>query len=294
MTELLALGLATRTIFRVDVARGHAKVLVKDTAYSPDGVVLIDGTVYWTTMGRPERLAGVDGEAAFDYSAPTGGLHAIGIDGTGRRDLLPAGTITSGKQLATDHRGRLFWGDREGRRVSSCRLDGSGYADIVVNPPADDGTAECVGVAVDAEHVYWTQKGPPKGGLGRIFRARRTMPAGQTPDARTDVEELWSGLPEPIDLEVVDGMLYWTDRGAEPDGNTLNRAPIPARGERGSPPEILARGLREAIGLAVDRSTGLTYVSDLGGTIVAVALDGTGDRVVADLGQMVTGIALVR
>ncbi|GAA2375064.1 MULTISPECIES: hypothetical protein [Gordonia] len=294
MTALLALGLATRTIFRVDVADGRTSVVHKDTAYSPDGVVVVGDTVYWTTMGRPERIPGVDGEAAFDYTAPTGGLHAMRLDGTDRRDLLPPGALTTGKQLATDGRERLYWGDREGLRVSSCRLDGSDRIDLVVNAQTGDGTAECVGVAVDRDHLYWTQKGPSKGGLGRIFRAGLSVPEGESADRRSDVETLWSGLPEPIDLEVVDGVLYWTDRGAEPDGNTLNRAPLPGPGEPGTPPEILARGLHEAVGIAVDTRAGLAYVSDLGGTILAVALDGTGDRVVADMGQMITGLALVR
>ncbi|EGD57044.1 hypothetical protein [Gordonia neofelifaecis] len=294
MTALLALGLATRTIFRVDVADGRASVLLKDTAYSPDGVVVIDGTVYWTTMGRPTRNPEVEGEAAFDYSAPTGGLHAVGLDGTGRRDVLPAGSVTTGKQLAADGRGRLYWSDREGLRVSSCRLDGSDWTDLIVNTQTGDGTAECVGCAVAGEYLYWTQKGPSKGARGRILRAGLTVPDGESADDRTDVETLWDGLPEPVDLQVVDGILYWTDRGAEPDGNTLNRAPIPSPGEVGEPPEILARGLHEAVGVAVDSRAGLAYVSDLGGTILAVALDGTGDRVVVDLGQMITGITLVR
>ncbi|MGB3604846.1 hypothetical protein [Gordonia sp. (in: high G+C Gram-positive bacteria)] len=294
MTALLALGIATRTMFRVEVADGRSKILHKDSAYSPDGAVLLDGTIYWTTMGRPTRLAGIDGEAAFDYSAPNGGLHAMGVDGTGRRDLLPAGTVTSGKQLATDNRGRLYWADREGMRVASCRLDGSEYGDLIVNAPEPDRMAECVGVAVDGDYLYWSQKGPSKGGRGRIFRAGLTVPAGESPERRSDIETLWSGLPEPIDLQVVDGILYWTDRGAEPDGNTLNRAPIPAPGEAGSPPEIMARGLQEAVGLAVDPRAGLAYVSDLSGSILAVALDGTGDRVVADLGEMLAGLTLIR
>ncbi|MBM7366515.1 hypothetical protein [Gordonia hydrophobica] len=288
MTAVIALGLASRSIYRVDAADGTVHTLLaRDGAYCPDGVAVVDGTVYWTTMGKPAIRPGVEGEAKFDYSAADGGLHAIGLDGRGRRDLLPPGAIVTGKQVASDGV-RLYWSDREGRRVSSCLLDGSDRVEEVVNAPEPDGMADCVGVAVDGGHLYWTQKGPSKGGRGRIFRAGLVGPAGP----RTDVELLWDARPEPIDLAVADGYLYWTDRGAEPDGNTLNRAPIPALGQRGAEPEILARGLQEAIGLAVDVAAGTAYVSDLGGTIRAVTLDGTGDRVVVDLGEKITGIAL--
>ena len=109
-------------------------------------------------------------------------------------------------------------------------------------------------------HLYWTQKGPSNGGKGRIFRAGLEIPAGQTAANRTDIEVLWDGLPEPIDLEIKGDWLYWTDRGDPPAGNTLNRAPIPAAGATGGAPEILADGFHEAIGLAVDGDAGVAYV----------------------------------
>ncbi|WP_217640492.1 hypothetical protein [Arthrobacter woluwensis] len=68
----------------------------------------------------------------------------------------------------------------------------------------------------------------------------------------------------------------------------LNRRPLPAPGAKGAEPEILARGFREAIGLAIDGDAGVAYVSELGGRIVAVELHPAGEaaapRVVADLG----------
>ena len=41
---------------------------------------------------------------------------------------------------------------------------------------------------------------------------------------------LFDGLPEPIDLELdlENRVLYWTDRGDPPRGNTVNRAPMDA------------------------------------------------------------------
>ena len=72
------------------------------------------------------------------------------------------------------------------------------------------------------------QKGKPKGNEGRIFRAPLSVGSGIDPAHRTDIEVLFEGLPEPIDLEW-DGAtdtLFWTDRGKPPKGNTLNRARI--------------------------------------------------------------------
>ncbi|MFF4398449.1 hypothetical protein [Streptomyces sp. NPDC001480] len=62
---------------------------------------------------------------------------AMRLDGSGQRDVVPPGVITTGKQLASDGAGCLYWSDREGRRISRVRLDGSGLTDLVVNPPGD-------------------------------------------------------------------------------------------------------------------------------------------------------------
>jgi hypothetical protein len=145
--------------------------------------------------------------------------------------------------------------------VSRVRVDGTGLTDLVVNAGDSSLLQECVGVAVDPVrgHLYWTQKGPAKGGQGRIFRAGLEIPSGETASDRTDIEVLWEHLPEPIDLEIRGDWLYWTDRGAPPKGNTLNRAPVPASGEKGTDPEVLADGFREAIGLAVDVSSDVIW-----------------------------------
>ena len=95
------------------------------------------------------------------------------LDGTGARDVIPTGLITTGKQLTSDGAGTLYWGDREGCRVSRVRIDGTSLTDLVVNIRDDSWLQECVGVAVDTArgYLYWTQKGPSNGGKGRIFRA---------------------------------------------------------------------------------------------------------------------------
>ncbi|MFD7874806.1 hypothetical protein ACFV5G_11980 [Streptomyces sp. NPDC059766] len=295
--ELLALEVESGSVLRVRIPDGQVSTFLPDTGPAPDGIVVEDGIVYWTTMGAPEADPAVPGEAGLDFSARNGSVQAVGLDGGSRRDLVPPGAVTTGKQLTSDGGGRLYWGDREGHRVSTVRVDGTGLTDLVVNP-ADEGImGECVGVAVDPVrgHLYWTQKGPAKGGMGRILRVGLEIPAGRTAASRSDIEVLWAGLPEPIDLEVDGDWLYWTDRGTPPTGNTLNRAPLPPDGEQGTSPEILADGFQEAIGLAVDGEAGIAYVSDLGGHLRAVPLPGgpaagQRPREIASLGPL-TGLA---
>ncbi|WP_405167539.1 hypothetical protein OG203_22225 [Nocardia sp. NBC_01499] len=300
---LLVLNTAHSSIDRIDLSDGSVTTLVREAGPVPDGIVYDRdaGRIYWTTMGTPDfdPARPLDDDNV-DFSAKNGSIESVALDGTDRRQVLPVGALTTGKQLAADFvAGQLYWSDREGRRVSRVGVDGTGLTDLVINPATGDKAEECVGSTVDpaANALYWTQKGPAKGGRGRIFRANLVMPEGQTAASRTDIEVLWDHLPEPIDLwlDTTDHYLYWTDRGAEPAGNTLNRAPIPAPGEPGGKPEILARGFAEAIGLAVDLEAGLAYVTDLGGSVRAVALDGSSDSVIAKFeGQSLTGIVGVQ
>lgn len=290
---LYALAIRSGRMLEVDVTTGATSTFVEKIGRAPDGIAVAD-RVYWTTMGAPaivdeELFAAGHRERALDYTSRNGGVHALSHDGADRADVVPAGGITTGKQLV-HHDGWLYWGDREGRKVSRVRTDGTGLGDLVVNDGSGGDADWCVGVAVDSDHLYWTQKGPAKGGHGRIFRTR----VSEAPDGEPEL--LWQDLPEPIDLEVHDGHLYWTDRGAGPTGNTLNRAPLPAPGAVGATPEILHDGFAEAIGLAVDGAAGVVYVSDLSGAIRVVPLPGSGQeaRVLVQLDEPVTGIAGVR
>lgn len=292
---LLVLNIAAGTIERIDLSDGSIRTLVDDAGAAPDGIThdADSGRIYWTIMGGPE-VVGSGPDADFDFSAKNGALYSANVDGTDRREVLPVGAITTGKQLTAGFAaGQLYWGDREGCKVSRVNVDGTGLTDLVVNAPVGDIMQECVGIAVDpaAGYLYWTQKGPAKGGNGRILRAGLDIPEGETAADRTDIEVLWDNLPEPIDLHLDGDVLYWTDRGAEPSGNTLNRAAVPGPGERGAQPEVLAGGFHEAIGLAVDSAAGTAYVTDLGGTVRAVPLTaGSEERVVARIEGKLTGI----
>lgn len=65
----------------------------------------------------------------------------------------------------------------------------------------------------DAGYVYWTQKGPSKGGKGKILRCPIPGVGSGTTNGG-DTETLFERLPEPIDLSLdpQEGWIYWTDR----------------------------------------------------------------------------------
>jgi hypothetical protein len=198
--------------------------------------------------------------------------------------------------------GKLYWSDREGMRVMRANLNGSQIETLVDTShgaprPGADATKWCVGVAIDADagKLYWTQKGDDNAGEGRILRVNLDMPKGQAPTNRADIEMLYDKLPEPIDLDLDLGnrMLYWTDRGNPPRGNTVNRAPLEApRGGR-PPPEIVFSNLMEGIGLALDVKPGRMFITDFGGSVYSANLDGSAQKTLLFAEGNLTGIAYV-
>ncbi len=266
---------------------GSGKVISVSGCRVPDGVA-VDveaGHVYWTNMGIP--------------SVNDGSIERADLDGSNRVTIVPGGVAFTPKQLHFEAVGRkLYWGDREGMRVMRCDLDGSNVETLVQTGQGDDDrrdqTRWCVGVAVDPAggHLYWTQKGPSDAGLGKVLRAGIDVPAGDTPADRSDIEVLFKGLPEPIDLELdlAARMLYWTDRGDPPRGNTVNRAPIDAT-DGHSEPEILLTHLMEGIGIALDPAGDRMFVTDLGGTVYVADLDGSNAREILVAQGNLTGIA---
>jgi hypothetical protein len=87
---------------------------------------------------------------------------------------------------------------------------------------------------------------------------------------------LFDQLPEPIDLELdlANRVLYWTDRGDPPRGNTVNRASIDKQAE----PEILITHLMEGIGIALDVPGNRMFVTDFAGSVYCANLDGKSVR----------------
>ncbi|MFF0545999.1 hypothetical protein ACFYTF_24480 [Nocardia thailandica] len=294
MTELLALDLAGRCMHAIALDGSGVRTVVEGLTDMPDGIVVdqLRGHIYWTNMGRPDP--GFTPGTEPDFFSRNGSVERVDLDGGNRRYVVEPGGFTTGKQITADFEaGRLYWCDREGMQVLTCDLDGGDLHPLIVTGegPEDAGTVRnwCVGICVDLDRrlLYWTQKGPAKGGDGRILRAPLDLPAGVSARDRVDVTTLFENLPEPIDLELHGTSLLWTDRGAPPDGNSLNRATVvPEPG----PAQVLSRGYREAIGLASIGSR--FYVSDLGGTVRAVDLDTGTESVLARLGSPLTGLAV--
>ncbi|KWX68520.1 hypothetical protein [Mycobacterium sp. NAZ190054] len=298
-SRLYALDLIRGGVHRIYLDTGDIENLTIGIEEAPDGIAVDEaqGYVYFTLMGRPDTPLDPAHEPPF--TARNGSIQRVPITGGDPEIVVDRGKFTTGKQLATDPgTGRLFWCDREGGAVYRCERDGSDVTQLISNaesqlPPAE---RECVGIAIDTSNgwLYWTQKGPADGGRGRILRASLEIPQDATAETRQDIEVLWNGLPEPIDLELDEDRqtLYWTDRGAPPNGNTLNRAPVPPFGTKGVTPEVVARGFSEPIGVALNLTDDVAYVSDLSGYIRQVELSTGNTRVLAVLGGAATGIAL--
>ena len=212
-----------------------------------------------------------------------GSIERADLDGKNRRIIVPQGVTHTPKQIHLDKDGgKLYWCDREGMRVMRANLDGSQVETLVETGRGDkdsrDQTRWCVGITIDPKlgKIYWTQKGPDNAGLGRIFRANIDIPKGESPTNRSDIEVLFDQLPEPIDLELdlANRVLYWTDRGDPPRGNTVNRAPIDTK----AAPEILITHLMEGIGIALDVPGNQMFVTDFAGSVYSADLDGKNER----------------
>jgi len=265
---------------------GSGRKVIVTGCRIPDGVVVDTeaGHIYWTNMGVP--------------NLNDGSIERADLDGRNRKTIVPEGGTHTPKQLHLDKKnGKLYWSDREGMRVMRSNLDGSKIETLVEagKGEADERDARkwCVGITVDAARgqMYWTQKGADNAGQGRIFRANVEIPKDQNPANRKDVELLFDGLPEPIDLELDlnHRFLYWTDRGDPPRGNTVNRASVDAKTKQD--PEILVTHLMEGIGIALDLPGDRMFLTDLGGSVYSAKLDGSEERTLLAAQGNLTGIA---
>ncbi|MGY8682801.1 3-hydroxyacyl-CoA dehydrogenase [Bradyrhizobium sp. UFLA05-153] len=281
--RLFVLELSGDRIHSMNPDGADRKVLVTNGRL-PDGIA-VDveaGHIYWTNMGVPPLN--------------DGSIERVDLDGGNRQVVIPQGVTYTPKQMHLDKADKkLYWCDREGMRVMRANLDGSQVETLVETGRSDDDRKDqnrwCVGITVDPKrrHIYWTQKGPDNGEQGRIFRANIDIPKGETPANRSDIELLFDRLPEPIDLELdlTNRILYWTDRGDPPRGNTVNRAPIDTK----AAPEIVVTHLMEGIGIALDVPGNRMFVTDFAGSIYSADLDGKNERNFLYAQGNLTGIA---
>jgi hypothetical protein len=286
--RLFVLELSGDRIHSMNTDGSGRKVIVTDCRL-PDGIV-VDvkaGHIYWTNMGSSP-------------GANDGSIERADIDGKNRKVVVPEGGTFTPKQIHLDKtNGKLYWSDREGMRVMRANLDGSNIETLVETGRGDadrrDLTRWCVGITVDPvrRQIYWTQKGPDKGGQGRLCRAGIEIPHGETAANRSDIEVFFDRLPEPIDLELdlQHRVLYWTDRGDPPRGNTVNRASIDAKP---ATPEIVLTHLMEGIGIALDVPGDRMFVTDFAGSLYSAKLDGSGERNFLYAQGNLTGIAYAK
>ena len=289
---------SSRRLFLLDLSGGRVvslnpdgsdrKVIVTECRY-PDGIAVdvVAGHIYWTNMGNP--------------TVNDGAIERADLDGQNRITIVPQGGTFTPKQLQLETKsGKLYWCDREGMRLMRANLDGSNMETLVDTSqgdprPGPDPTKWCVGVAIDVDGgtVYWTQKGPDNAGKGRIFRAGIEIPTGQAASSRADIEVLYDGLPEPIDLELDlnNRVMYWTDRGDPPRGNTVNRAPMDSDAQARPDPEIVFTHLMEGIGIALDLKDDRMFITDFGGDVLSAELDGSDKKVLLVAQGNLTGIA---
>jgi hypothetical protein len=285
--RLFVLELSGGRVHSMSPDGSSRKVIVTD-CHLPDGIV-VDveiGHIYWTNMGVPNLNDGT--------------IERADLDGGNRKVIIPLGVTFTPKQLHLEKRsGKLYWSDREGMRVMRANLDGTNVETLVKTGEGDDdrrdATRWCVGITVDPKHgkIYWTQKGPDNAGLGRILRAGIDLPKAEDAACRTDIDVWFDGLPEPIDLELdlKSRILYWTDRGNPPLGNTVNRASIDAPAGNGRVAEPIVSDLMEGIGIALDVPGDRMFITDLGGSVYSAKLNGSEKRVLLYAQGNLSGVA---
>ncbi|PWN91038.1 3-hydroxyacyl-CoA dehydrogenase [Acaromyces ingoldii] len=297
--HLIYLDIVKGEVRSMTTAGTGVKILVGGLRTCSDGVQVdsATGDVYFTNMGSSP-------------TASDGTISKLAKGETEAKVVVPSGAIFTPKQCHLDQGARkIYWADREGGRVQRAHLDGSQVETLYDAAPGKprpltDALDWCVGVTVDPKQklVYWTQKGLSKGSVGRILRANLEVPAGLTAQTRTDIETLFDHMPEPIDLEIdsEEQLLFWTDRGDPPFGNTLNKYDVSTALEPKRKPQqpdgrlIVAERFHEAIGLALDTEKRLVYVSDLLGSLWKTDYEGkTKTALVRDEGNF-SGLAFVR
>src|SRR6266700_2134939 len=234
------------------------------------------------------RLYFLDLAAGRVFSSNPDGSDLKTIVNEGRK--LPDGIVVD---VAGGH---IYWTNMGNPKandgtIDRADLDGTNVTNIV--PSGATWTPKQLQLDAKNRKLYWTQKGNDNAGEGRIFRASLEVPKGQTPANRKDIEVLYDNLPEPIDLDLDLGnrLIYWTDRGDPPRGNTVNRAAMDAVPGKRKEPEIVFNHLMEGIGLSLDLENKRMFLTDLGGSVYSANLDGSNKKNIVFAQGNLSGIA---
>lgn len=257
--QLVALEAVKGQVIAINPNDSSSKILIGDEVGTPDGVVYNpnDQRLYWTNMGA-------------DYDAQDGYIQYCDLNGQNKGTLVKIGDTHTPKQLQLDHRTNyLYWCDREGMKIERCSIQ-TGQVETLLETKdmfANENIKNryCVGIALDIRNnrLFWTMKGPSKGGTGRLLCAPFDYMDKQAVLDPENIHILYDHLPEPIDLEIdyKNDFLYWSDRGAEPDGNSLNRLKLSSLNQK----EVVVHGFDETIGFTVDADQQIAFVVDLTG-----------------------------
>jgi hypothetical protein len=198
--------------------------------------------VYWANMGYGQSDGGESGAiATCGLSGCTGGIATtLAAPENGPVDLaVQSGTV--------------YWSTFFSKLVQSC--PNSAMGDMTTTLYTS--TAILSGAAVDDSHVYWTE--PLAGNVIQCPLGGCTSP---TPFA--------SGQNHPMEVDVVDTTLYWSNGGSDGVGGSIMTCSTAAC----VAPKVFADNQPSALALAHDDTNLYWTVGALGGSVVSCPLAG--------------------
>lgn len=146
---------------------------------------LTAGKVYWVDrgLGKVQR-ANFDGTAVEDVVAGLSGPIGLGFDGA-----------------------NVYWAERDSRRVARAPI-GGGPIEVLYTSPTGSQNPTSVSVDVAGAKVYWAERNSLAVGSDEIFRADLN-------GANREVLVSYIGNPIGLDVDPVNGKLYWMDNALQ-------------------------------------------------------------------------------